>query len=75
MSNNTCHKADKWDWAAQIATIFANTTLESIKQAEQQKPADKRDWRLQILYGVGIPFCDYATYEINKDLCVPIVKS
>ena len=75
MSNNTCRKADVWDWVAQIATIYAKTKLESIAQVEQQKPSDKRDLRLQILYGVGIPVCDYATYEINKDLCVPIVKS
>jgi hypothetical protein len=74
MSNNTCRKADGWDWIAQIATSTAKKYLENKVQAEQEKPVKERNLGLQILYGVvGIPVCDYVTYEINKDLCVPIV--
>lgn len=68
----TCRQANKWDWAKQIATISVRTGLEVIQQVQQQKPVTKRDWRLQALYEIGLPVCDFATFMINKDLCAPI---
>ena len=70
MSNNACRKANGWDLLAQFITSAAKIGMEYGAQHEQQKPANERNLGLQILYGVGIPICDYATYEINKDLCL-----
>ena len=75
MTANQCRQADVWDWTAQLLTIAVKIGLENKAKAEQQKPAEERDLGVQIKLELGKYACDWFTREINKDLCVPIVKS
>jgi hypothetical protein len=74
MSQNHCRQADKWDWIAQIVASTTKATLEAIKQTQLQVPTEKKDSGLHTLCEVGISACEFATYEINKNLCVPIAR-
>lgn len=67
-----CRQPSALDWAIQILVSGVKLGLERIAQAEQQKPVDERDWRIQKLSELGVPLCDLVTYAINKDLCNPI---